>query len=1609
MTEGLSPREKRSIDELYKILAQYRREIDRIARAQDTRLTTLGPNDAINFVDGEGKPVARIGGSGAYGYSSDLVQYLDGPIPDAPGEPLIEGGAGVIRVTLGDGAEPSDARLCRVHASLDADFEPSYATVVGSLIPGTSTVAISVPAGTWYCCVQWLTLSGKESEVSPVVSVEVDAMVDMSDLDEARAEADQKWADFAVREQEFQDAIDAAQSQIDTVQGILDQLPEPADFDTAVQQIQDAITALGDVSQRLQDAEAALDEKASTAALNDLSGHMAQLGNDLSAAESRIEDAESSLSEVGSDLAGLGDRLGVAEQEITSKAAASELSDLDDRLSAIVIPDVSALATRAELTDFAQDAQAEYDRLQELAERALSRAGDNQLEDPSFETNYWFSRHSRASVYTGDARTGTQSAEYTAGTSVHSTFATVDVEPNQSWRFAIWYRTLGSPNLSNGNGTALRLRNGANNAVLATSEVFQPVGDEWTRAVVTYTVPDGVSQLSAALYYTHTQGRLFVDDVAYQEVGAAAEALRLAEVARQQAEAAHLAAGKARDNADAAAQIAGSKSSITWSTSAPSGTAAIGDVHQQRGPSGITATWEYTTSGWQSRKVTSELIDNVTVGQLVAGDVLTPSAVINKLWVDGIVGFSADLARAVISAPSIIDDLDFGTLNDGNLRTWTAVPAADWTTLRFNWSDRTMTRISNAASSAGVGSGIYWGGTTTANASIPCVVGEEFRVRFQVVRYAGASNSDDYRVQFRWADVNGAAVGWTTHYWQEVSHQGWGEASATAPAGAVRFYLRFYTPGSNAAARGLGNVTLKRMTDGTLIVENSVSTRHLNVTGEMAAALVNADKGAFINLIAQDLIADNAEIISAAMKNLTVTERAQFAAAFAQEIWAELGVFDRLEATSGWIGGTMLQDGGVEARHVTATESLVTKILGFETAVADNLVLNQELWARSATIINAVMQTLSVTEKANFVDAFAETFWTNDLAARTATLGRTIVSAPSLITDPDFQDVSTTAGEGGWWNGGGWQPVTVAWSDRATFMRLSPDATGSGTHSITYGGTNSSNASIPCQAGEEYSLRFQVLRYVGWQASDDFQVRFAWVGKGSTLSYTDFSWSSVGHQAWMEVEATAPEGATHFYLWFRKTGTVGSSRGFGDVTLKRKFGGELLVDGTVQARKLQADEIWANSTWQNEAYFGSSDATYQTRVNGQGLEVLRTDDTGDRVPAVALGSGELGLTFWDEEGEPTGSITHDGYVSGDLVSAQRNVIIAGQPLVGALEEIPDGLAILDAYPKGEIARGEQNMQNLSVSGTTTWLFMECDAAQVYQGRSYRIEVEPFSITEDTNMFLDFNYTLNGSHPHGGTSNAGTLRSANRTFQGSLRFTPPTDGLLRIGPKIRRASSGTISFPSSFANVKMTIYDEGLATPGGGMRRNATSSNPDPQGLQREYHSAWTPTWYQTYRDGSRYTWPRPLRGRDGAGRLFSSQVGGYRSALSTAGLNGEQGVTIGNALNGADLLGGSISIQAQSTPASSGGWFRIYWHTNTSSPNSFSPTTTPPNYIDYLVLSGGQTGRLALPQACLDAIKDGTFGGFSFHPGGSTQGYMGITGLDGRTTAQPILRLRYRR
>ena len=119
--------------------------------------------------------------------------------------------------------------------------------------------------------------------------------------------------------------------------------------------------------------------------------------------------------------------------------------------------------------------------------------------------------------------------------------------------------------------------------------------------------------------------------------------------------------------------------------------------------------------------------------------------------------------------------------------------------------------------------------------------------------------------------------------------------------------------------------------DGVLIKDGAVTAKKITVTDELITNFFAANR-ALINeelVVRGRLIADHATIISAALKNLSVAEKATFAQAFADEFWAKMAVIEKLQAQSAWIGGALLKDGAVTAQHITASESLTAKVAQF--------------------------------------------------------------------------------------------------------------------------------------------------------------------------------------------------------------------------------------------------------------------------------------------------------------------------------------------------------------------------------------------------------------------------------------------------------------------------------------------------------------------------------------------------------------------------------------------------------------------------------------------------------------------------------------------------------
>ena len=116
--------------------------------------------------------------------------------------------------------------------------------------------------------------------------------------------------------------------------------------------------------------------------------------------------------------------------------------------------------------------------------------------------------------------------------------------------------------------------------------------------------------------------------------------------------------------------------------------------------------------------------------------------------------------------------------------------------------------------------------------------------------------------------------------------------------------------------------------DGVLIKDGAVTAKKITVTDELITNFFAANR-ALINeelVVRGRLIADHATIISAALKNLSVAEKATFAQAFADEFWAKMAVVEKLTAQAAWIGGAQLKDGAITADHITASEAMSSKL-----------------------------------------------------------------------------------------------------------------------------------------------------------------------------------------------------------------------------------------------------------------------------------------------------------------------------------------------------------------------------------------------------------------------------------------------------------------------------------------------------------------------------------------------------------------------------------------------------------------------------------------------------------------------------------------------------------
>ncbi|MDS2171604.1 hypothetical protein Q7C18_02730 [Nesterenkonia sp. CL21] len=209
------------------------------------------------------------------------------------------------------------------------------------------------------------------------------------------------------------------------------------------------------------------------------------------------------------------------------------------------------------------------------------------------------------------------------------------------------------------------------------------------------------------------------------------------------------------------------------------------------------------------------------------------------------------------------------------------------------------------------------------------------------------------------------------------------------------------------------------------------------------------------------------------------------------------------------------------------------------------------------------------------------------LARADETIHRLAITDPhNLVRDLTFETFYEPGDPAqdlpGWYSNAAntWELVSADWGDPHTqFVRFNPDNLSEGSQ-LWYGGHLFANRWIKVTPGEQLRIRWQVLRYAGWSASDDFRFRVRFQdGDQNGVLWTDYyRWESVGNQQWAETIVTVPEGAAiGSFQWIKGSGATGASRGIGNVHVTRMNNGELTVDGSIKARHIDTIDLSAET------------------------------------------------------------------------------------------------------------------------------------------------------------------------------------------------------------------------------------------------------------------------------------------------------------------------------------------------------------------------------------------------------------------------------------------------
>ncbi|MGP7815340.1 hypothetical protein [Glutamicibacter soli] len=477
--------------------------------------------------------------------------------------------------------------------------------------------------------------------------------------------------------------------------------------------------------------------------------------------------------------------------------------------------------------------------------------------------------------------------------------------------------------------------------------------------------------------------------------------------------------------------------------------------------------------------------------------------------------------------------------------------------------------------------------------------------------------------------------------------------------------------------------------------------------------------------------------------------------------------------------------------------------------------------------------------------------------------------------------------------------------------------------------------------------------------------------------------------------------------------TAGTERGatvsIAGLSVKRRFGGEVIVDGSLKSKQIDVEDLAANTgfiadltarivkseMFVGKEFFGGKfigSYFWTSPLDNVGLKIDSTGfraygpEGGEPVTEIRADGGTVYSITDPATGDTLATMGADGGIAGQALDIAQDPVFMGMPLLGSTT--PDAFqsdqpGILDYLPRGNVAYAARNVAGIKCSnGNRALLEFSFDEVA---GRSYQVTVQPVPITStiNTNSLLRL-FSEVGTSPGKPTFSSsewyrfaagGTVTTL---IGGTFLHNAYGTGRRRVLVALFTGNqTTTILNQAAAANLRIVVTDIGPIFGEVGIDRNDSDENgvivapPPPAPEKKNYTKTYEANGWRSYRsDGSTYNYQtsRMYQGNSPAvGALRSNAV--FPSMISD--------------LSGATITSVEAHFYFDHWYYPQGGTARIHLHSDVGGVNdTIAPQT-------YAVQSGNWkpgSGRwVKIPSQFWNGFKNGD--------------YTGV-GLGGTTTAQ---------